>query len=65
MNSLSSLMPNFRLGTVNDDIDFEYINGADVHFGCGAILMGEYWYFGGSVNKRQVIRFSTDYPIFD
>ena len=47
---------NFSLGTVNNDIDFEYANGADVNVGCGAILMGEYWYFGGEVsaNKRQV-----------
>ena len=29
--------------------------------------MGEYWYFGGEVsaNRRQVIRFSTDDPIFN
>ena len=43
-------------GTVNDDINFEYTNGADVNVGCGAILKGEYWYFGGvvSANRRQV-----------
>ena len=46
---------NYSLGTVNDEIDFEYVNGADVYTGCGAVLMGEYWYFGGgSPNKRQV-----------
>ena len=44
-------------GTVNDDINFEYTNGADVNVGCGAVLMGEYWYFGGEVsaNRRQVV----------
>ena len=42
---------------MNDDIDFEYVNGADVNVGCGAMLLGEYWYFGGekSESRRQVI----------
>ena len=46
----------YSLGTVNEDINFEYTNGADVDVGCGAVLMGEYWYFGGekSGSKRQV-----------
>ena len=41
---------------MNDDINFEYVNGADVDVGCGAMLMGEYWYFGGekSGTSRQV-----------
>ena len=27
---------------------FEYGEGADAYGGCGATLMGEMWYFGGS-----------------
>ena len=35
-------------------IDFEYANSADVDVGCGAILMGKYWYFGGEIRKKNV-----------
>ena len=47
-------------GDLNDDLDFEY-DGAEVHNGCAATLMGEFWYFGGGTgstnankHKRQV-----------
>ena len=53
INVLSKRLVIFS-GDVNDDLDFEYINGADVNVGCGAVLMGEYWYFGGEANPRQV-----------
>ena len=33
-------------GKVNDDLDFEYGEGATAKYGCGATLMGEFWYFG-------------------
>ena len=32
---------------------FEYGEGADASYGCGATLMGEMWYFGGR-DRRQV-----------
>ena len=41
-------------GNVDDDLRFEYGEETDAHFGCGATLMGEMWYFGGYNNKRQV-----------
>ena len=43
-------------GTYNDDLDFEYGDGTSVYNGCGATLMGQFWYFGGSwnANDRQV-----------
>ena len=43
-------------GTYNDDLDFEYGDGTSVYNGCGATLMGQFWYFGGSgsANNRQV-----------
>ena len=43
-------------GTFNDDLNFEYGDGTTVNSGCGATLMDEFWYFGGSgsANKRQV-----------
>ena len=40
---------------MNDDLIFEYGEGADAFYGCGATLMGEMFYFGGSGSqKRQV-----------
>ena len=33
---------------------FEYGQGTDAYAGCGAVLMGKMWYFGGGRNKRQV-----------
>ena len=43
-------------GDYNDDLNFEYGAGTTVYCGCGATLMGQFWYFGGygSANKRQV-----------
>ena len=41
-------------GNVDDDLIFEYGQGTGAYAGCGAILMGEMWYFGGSFQKRQV-----------
>ena len=41
-------------GNVDNDLRFEYGEEANAHNGCGATLMGEMWYFGGSSNKRQV-----------
>ena len=46
------------LGSFDDDLNFEYGEGTDVYTGCGAILMGEMWYFGGfSSQSRQVCIF--------
>ena len=38
---------------MDDDLDFEYGEGVYTEEGCGAILMGEMWYFGG-LDSRQV-----------
>ena len=50
------------LGDYNDDLNFEYGDGTDLHNGCSATLLGEFWYFGGggSTNNpyiRQVDAF--------
>ena len=43
------------LGNVNNDLAFEYEEGTKINQGCGATLLGEFWYFGGyGSNKRQV-----------
>ena len=43
-----------HLGTVNDEIDFQYGEGTYARDGCGATLFGQFWYFGGSLSyKRQ------------
>ena len=39
---------------MDDDLSFEYGEGTDAHYGCGATLMGEMWYFGGSSQTKQV-----------
>ena len=33
-------------GNINDDLAFEFGEGATVMNGCGATLYGEFWYFG-------------------
>ena len=35
-------------GNVNDDLVFDYENDAYAYNGCGATLMGQFWYFGGT-----------------
>ena len=46
---------NHHSGNYNDDLNFEYGNGTTAFYGCGATLMGQFWYFGGgNPNKRQV-----------
>ena len=35
-------------------MDFEYGDGTDAEYGCGATLHNVFWYFGGFPNKRQV-----------
>ena len=42
------------LGNVNNAVNFEYGEGAVVEDGCAATLNGEFWYLGGSSNKKQV-----------
>ena len=32
---------------MNEDLNFEYGDGTDVYFGCGATLHNVFWYFGG------------------
>ena len=41
-------------GVVNNDLDFKYGSGTEAKFGCGVSLKGQFWYLGGSSNKRQV-----------
>ena len=41
---------------MNDDLNFEFGMDVGVARGCGATLMGEFWYFGGSgPTVRQVL----------
>ena len=45
----------FDLGTYDDDLSFEYNSNTAASIGCGALLNGEMWYFGGQGNgARQV-----------
>ena len=45
-------------GNFDDDLNFNFGDGATVYKGCGAMLMDQFWYFGGSgsANNRQVNR---------
>ena len=47
---------NYFLGTVNEDVNFEYGEDATAHRGCGVVYKGEYLYFAGdgTGDKRQV-----------
>ena len=40
-------------GDVNDDLNFEFGDGAVAHNGCGATLFGEFWYFGGGTGSTS------------
>ena len=44
------------LGNINEDLDFQYGDGAASYDGCGATLQNVFWYFGGyrAGEKRQV-----------
>jgi len=43
------------LGNMNEHLNFELGDGVDIARGCGATLMGQFWYFGGSgPTVRQV-----------
>ena len=39
---------------MNDDLEFLYGAGTEVMYGCGVSLNGQFWYFGGYSNIRQV-----------
>ena len=43
-------------GSINEDLNFEYGEGATAEEGCGVVFKGEYFYFGGigSTQKGQV-----------
>ena len=43
-----------RLGEVTNDLSFEYGENTFVANGCGAVLNGEMWTFGGSTHNKQV-----------
>ena len=46
-------------------MDFEYDEDSSAYSGCGAILMGEMWYFGGvSKYKTQVRTFLLTLKLF-
>ena len=34
-------------GNVDENLNFEYGEGTNAFYGCGATLFGEMWYFGG------------------
>ena len=44
-------MVSTSLGNINENLAFEYKDGATAKYGCGATLNGEFWYFG---NDKQV-----------
>ena len=44
----------FIQGNINQDLTFEYADGTESRYGCGATLQNEFWYFGGDTHKRQV-----------
>ena len=40
-------------GDVNDNMNFEFGDGAVAHNGCGATLFGDFWYFGGGTGSTS------------
>ena len=50
-----AIFHNINLGNVDYDLNFEYGDGTDAYSGCGAVMMGEMWYFGGSESTTQQV----------
>jgi len=48
--SIGNYLKTFILcsGNINEDLAFEYGQGATVTSGCATTLKNEFWYFGGS-----------------
>ena len=42
------------LGNINQNLAFEYGDGAIAHYGCGVTLNGEFLYFGGYEDYKNV-----------
>ena len=42
------------LGNINENLAFKYEDGTTAYAGCGATLNGEFWYFGGDGNDKNV-----------
>ena len=53
-------------GNVNEDLNFEYGEGAKLHRGCGALLQNVFWYFGGSIwgSRTRHVNYSKICQIF-
>lgn len=47
-------------GNYNADLNFEYGVGTNAHNGCGATLMGEFWYFDGYRQVNSLITFDLE-----
>ena len=41
-------------GVVTKDLDFDYGSETEAYYGCGISIKGQFWYFGGHSNERQV-----------
>ena len=54
----------FILGNVNEDLKFEYGEGATALYGCGATLFGEFWYFGSGNMVRKLGYFELFFESF-
>ena len=44
----------FYLGTYDENLPFQFGLNTDAALGCGAILNGEMWYFGGYNNAGTI-----------
>ena len=40
-------------GDYDDDLNFEFGDGTDLHNGCAAHFLGEFWYFGGGGGSTE------------
>ena len=65
VSSFSDIKARRFLGNINENLSFEYGNGTTAVDGCGATLNGEFWYFGGSRNNKNVSLSLTDVRIYN
>ena len=42
-----------HLGNFDNNLNFDFEDETYVHYGCGATLLGEMWYFGGLCNAHN------------
>ena len=61
-NIIISVRKNDNLGDIQEDFIFEFGENTNVYGGCGAVLMDQMMYFGGTRDKEYQ-KLESKYPV--